>query len=394
MMITDKINFKQPKYVLPAILYPLLLISGYLIFDIFDTEPAETGNTLQTTEFLNPELPQARVDNNGGIDGKYESMVKSYGRIQDFSAVENIERNNNKDDKEAYESKYTEDDLALLDMEADKRTEELERLREMQERLRKSAEKGEAMNNDTVSLPLPDEDGRIARSEQRRKEALAELDKALAEARLQGRKGLEPTPDNTDTSVSRPMTTGTVTDRNVEVNDNIVHESSGLLATSKWDCNPIYDKYIIDQSEQLKCIISKIRKFRTDYKISHKESLKLIIRSNQRTFKIDIIKKMCNLSLVEYTDELVENSYSFIEYSSEFFITGYINRQNENLLDNIIDRIEYFKGFISKIEEKLKNDSFINKAPESIIKREKQKLEDSKSQLLLLQEKMRTITNE
>lgn len=155
-MITDKINFKQPKYVLPAILYPLLLISGYLIFDIFDTEPAETGNTLQTTEFLNPELPQARVDNNGGIDGKYESMVKSYGRIQDFSAVENIERNNNKDDKEAYESKYTEDDLALLDMEADKRTEELERLREMQERLRKSAEKGEAMNNDTVSLPLPE----------------------------------------------------------------------------------------------------------------------------------------------------------------------------------------------------------------------------------------------
>ena len=224
MMITDKINFKQPKYVLPAILYPLLLISGYLIFDIFDTEPAETGNTLQTTEFLNPELPQARVDNNGGIDGKYESMVKSYGRIQDFSAVENIERNNNKDDKEAYESKYTEDDLVLLDMEADKRTKELERLREMQERLRKSAEKGEAMNHDTVSLPSLDEHERIARSEQRRKEALAELDKALAEARSQGRKGLEPTPDNTDTSVYRPVTTGTVTDRNVEVNDNIVHE--------------------------------------------------------------------------------------------------------------------------------------------------------------------------
>lgn len=224
MMITDKINFKQPKYVLPAILYPLLLISGYLIFDIFDTKPAETGNTLQTTEFLNPELPQARVDNNGGIDGKYESMVKSYGRIQDFSAVENIERNNNKDDKEAYESKYTEDDLALLDTEADRRMEELERLREMQERLRKSAEKGEAMNHDTVSLPSLDEHERIARSEQRRKEALAELDKALAEARSQGRKGLEPTPDNTDTSVYRPVTTGTVTDRNVEVNGNAVHE--------------------------------------------------------------------------------------------------------------------------------------------------------------------------
>lgn len=233
MMITDKINFKQPKYVLPAILYPLLLISGYLIFDIFDTEPAETGNTLQTTEFLNPELPQARVDNNGGIDGKYESMVKSYGRIQDFSAVENIERNNNEDDKEAYESKYTEDDLALLDTEADRRMEALERLREMQERLRKSAEKGEAMNHDTVSLPSLDEHERTARSEQRRKEALAELDKALAEARSQGRKGLEPTPDNTDTSVYRPVTTGTVTDRNVEVNGNAVHELGDDVETGQ-----------------------------------------------------------------------------------------------------------------------------------------------------------------
>lgn len=233
MMITDKINFKQPKYVLPAILYPLLLISGYLIFDIFDTEPAETGNTLQTTEFLNPELPQARVDNNGGIDGKYESMVKSYGRIQDFSAVENIERNNNEDDKEAYESKYTEDDLALLDTEADRRMEELERLREMQERLRKSAEKGEAMNHDTVSPPSLDEHERIVRSEQRRKEALAELDKALAEARSQGRKGLEPTPDNTDTSVYRPVTTGTVTDRNVEVNGNAVHELGDDVETGQ-----------------------------------------------------------------------------------------------------------------------------------------------------------------
>lgn len=34
-MITDKINFKQPKYMLPAILYPLLLITGYLVFDLF-----------------------------------------------------------------------------------------------------------------------------------------------------------------------------------------------------------------------------------------------------------------------------------------------------------------------------------------------------------------------
>ena len=150
-MITDRINFRQPKYVLPAILYPLLLVTGYLVMDIFDTEVAEAPSKLQTTEFLNPELPEAQMRDDG-IGGKYESMVKSYGRIQDYSAVENIERNDNETDKEEYDSKYTEEDLALLDSEAAARSEELQRLREMQERLRKSAEKGEAMLADSGDI--------------------------------------------------------------------------------------------------------------------------------------------------------------------------------------------------------------------------------------------------
>ncbi len=202
-MITDKINFKQPKYMLPAILYPLLLITGYLVFDIFDTEAAEKPSELQTTEFLNPELPQAQIQSDG-IGGKYESMVKSYGKIQDYSAVENIDRGNEEEDKEGYDSKYSKDDLALLDMEAAQRTEELEKLQrsqEMQEKLRQSAEKGKNLMTDSTNLQPLSEAERLARSKQREQGALAELQKALAEARLNGQKNTEGVPDmaeNTD----------------------------------------------------------------------------------------------------------------------------------------------------------------------------------------------------
>ena len=220
-MITDKINFKQPKYVLPAILYPLLLVTGYLVMDIFDTEVAETPSKLQTTEFLNPELPEAQMRDDG-IGGKYESMVKSYGRIQDYSAVENIERNDNETDKEEYASKYTEEDFALLDSEAAARSEELERLREMQDRLRKSAKKGEAMLADSTGVQPLSEEERIARSEQRRKEALTELDKALAEARAQGQKGLQDT-DSTDREAL--VSNGNVSiGGKVEINEKAVNE--------------------------------------------------------------------------------------------------------------------------------------------------------------------------
>ena len=220
-MITDRINFRQPKYVLPAILYPLLLVTGYLVMDIFDTETAEAPSKLQTTEFLNPELPEAQMRDDG-IGGKYESMVKSYGRIQDYSAVENIERNDNGTDKEEYDSKYTEEDLALLDSEAAERSEELERLREMQERLRKSAEKGEAVLADSGDIQPLSEEERIARSEKRRKEALAELDKALAEARAQGQKGLQDA-DSTGTDSLTPAGNVSIGGK-VEINENAVNE--------------------------------------------------------------------------------------------------------------------------------------------------------------------------
>ena len=81
MSILDKINFRQPKYMLPAILYLPLLGASYFIFDLFRTEKAEIPDaTLQTTEFLNPELPEATIKDGDGIGSKYENMTKSWGR--------------------------------------------------------------------------------------------------------------------------------------------------------------------------------------------------------------------------------------------------------------------------------------------------------------------------
>lgn len=41
-------------------------------------------------------------------------MAKSWGKIQDYSAVDNIDREEPDKNKEEYESKYTQDDIDLL----------------------------------------------------------------------------------------------------------------------------------------------------------------------------------------------------------------------------------------------------------------------------------------
>ncbi|WP_373155300.1 conjugative transposon protein TraM [Bacteroides cellulosilyticus] len=210
-MITDRINFKQPKYVLPLIIFLPLLVTAYFVFDMFDTELAKAPTSLETTEYLNSNLPQAQVKGDG-IGDRYESMLKSFGRIQDYSAVESIERGDSEGIKEAYSSKYSDEDLALLDADAERKAQELEKLRNMQERIRQGADKGSGMVANDAQDVFGEEE-RLNRSRQRQDEAMAELHKALAEARLKGQKGLEPA---TTDSVKTPLMQQSITEGKVE----------------------------------------------------------------------------------------------------------------------------------------------------------------------------------
>ena len=210
-MDIKKINWKQPKYLLPAIIYFPLLFVGYFVIDLFHTQKAEIPDeSLHTTEYLNPKLPEAQMRGDG-IGNKYESMLKSYGRIDDYSAMENIERNED-DTKEAYDSKYSDEELQQLE------SSESERLAELQRQLQASAEKGERIGE---GQGLSEEE-RIARSRQREQEAIDELNRALAMARLQGQQA---TQQSVPQEVTEPVETKdntAKTEGSVSVNERSV----------------------------------------------------------------------------------------------------------------------------------------------------------------------------
>ena len=195
MDIIKRINFRQPKYMLPAILYVPLLIASYFIFDLFHTEKAEIPDkTLQTTEFLNPELPNAQIRGGDGIGSKYENMARSWGKIQDYSAVDNIDRDEPADNKEEYESQYTQDDIALL---------------------------GEQEQEKALAAQAAD-------AKKREQEALAELEKALAEARLRGQRAVMPSEADSTLSAIPP-------DTMVQAKGTIDEESRSVKAPAEDD---------------------------------------------------------------------------------------------------------------------------------------------------------------
>lgn len=173
--IKQKINFRQPKYAIPAIIYIPMMFTGYFLVDIFNTKAADIpDSSLQSTEYLNPVLPGAKVKGDG-ITGKYESMLKSYGKIDDYSAVGNIEREEDTDKKEEYQSKYTDEDIAKMDQE--NKNEAMEKLRELQEKTEQSSRKANVIDQQKYTP---------SSTEERQRQAMEELQKVIAQARLKG----------------------------------------------------------------------------------------------------------------------------------------------------------------------------------------------------------------
>ena len=172
-----KINFKQPKYILPLMGYVLILFVVYMIIDIANTDVKKVKDDgLQTTEYINSTIPDARLKGDG-VGSKYENMTRQYGAVTDLSAVNTIDRNE-EEKKEEYESKYSDDDIAIL---------------------------GDSSATSATIKPKPKPAKKAAKQKpapkrsQSEEEIYAELEKALAEARLQGAKAVSSVKDNADT---------------------------------------------------------------------------------------------------------------------------------------------------------------------------------------------------
>lgn len=136
-MDVKSINFKQPKYMLPAILYPILIAAGYPITNMFSIETADkTDPRLKTTEYLSSDLPEAHTDSLLG--DKMANSQDAYGNISDFTGVENVEDDRDSlNRKEEYDSKYSDKEASVVKQQQRQYRDQLE-LRKMQNQVREN----------------------------------------------------------------------------------------------------------------------------------------------------------------------------------------------------------------------------------------------------------------
>lgn len=172
-----------------------------------------------------------------------------------------------------------------------------------------------------------------------------------------------------------------------------LHCSPSRLIRSQWDTFGKIDEDLARNFNTAKVIISRIRSYRTMNKIPYKQKLELRIKTPNKLEYTDIIEKLCNLSQVIYINEPIKNSYSFVEFSKEFYIIGGdLHKELQSEIAKINDNISYYMDFIEKINHKLGNKDFIERAPKPVVLKEQKKLEDAKGQINALKNKRDLLT--
>lgn len=115
-----KVNFKQPKYIFPLVIFVPLCALIYFVMQTFGG--GESGKQEVATDRINMELPEARAEEAG--DKMYE-MSRRFGDEEAFTAVGSLGEDKKED--ESLEHGYTEEELNRLD------AAEAERIRQQQE---------------------------------------------------------------------------------------------------------------------------------------------------------------------------------------------------------------------------------------------------------------------
>ena len=141
--------------------------------------------------------------------------------------------------------------------------------------------------------------------------------------------------------------------------------------------------------EKIQRIISSVRNIRAEFNLSPNDAIELKINArDEETAKALrknewIFRKLQSIDTFEVKTDLEkpETSASAVIEGTEVFVPlkGLIDLEKEReRIEKEIDRLE---GFLKSVEGKLNNDGFVNNAPEEVVQRERDKRDDTKTNL-------------
>ena len=175
---------------------------------------------------------------------------------------------------------------------------------------------------------------------------------------------------------------------------HLIDDRESDIIVSQWPKAKSIDKQLINDFNNTVEVVSGIRNIRKEKNIAKKEELDLfIINNTEAKNNLDsIIIKLGNLSKVEYTKKKIEQAFSFMVKSNEYFVPLTESFDKDAELEKLNKDLDYTKGFLKIVESKLSNKKFVENAPTNLVDNEKNKLKDAEEKIRILTEKINSLS--
>src|SRR5690606_40478252 len=140
-------------------------------------------------------------------------------------------------------------------------------------------------------------------------------------------------------------------------------------------------------------VISGIRTIRKDKNIPFKDAIELkVINNDNASAQFDsIIKKLGNISSMEYITDKVNGALTFRAKSNEYFvpISGSVDIKEE--IAKLTEELKYNRGFLKSVQAKLSNEKFVGSAPEKVVAMERQKEADALAKIATIEQSLASL---
>ena len=166
------------------------------------------------------------------------------------------------------------------------------------------------------------------------------------------------------------------------------------IIVASWPKADSFNTTILEEATYSFELITQIRNGRNSKGISPKEALSLSAKEGDQKLINEfwpIIKKLSNLSEVNFITEKLTGATSFVIKSSEFFISfgGKADAAKEKEI--ILKDLEYNKGFLASVNRKLDNEKFVKGAKPEVIEIERKKKADAEAKIKSLEESLKAL---
>jgi valyl-tRNA synthetase len=151
-----------------------------------------------------------------------------------------------------------------------------------------------------------------------------------------------------------------------------------------------FDAKIIADFDIAKEVISGVRNIRNERNIPIKNLLNLCVKEDQtinKTFDTSIAK-LSGLESFTYENDKLENAFSFVVKSNEYYIPsdGLIDAEEEKV--KLSKELIYLEGFLESVMKKLGNERFVQNAKPEVVQVEVNKKEDAENKINIIKEKL------